>query len=116
MRNIFIRSLFVLGLCFSGLALADTVGLTCTAPTQNTDGSTLTDLAGFKFYRGTSPTTLTLLATVTTPATCAYSDTTGTPGQYYAATAYNAAGVESDKSASVCYKCKPKSPSNFKTQ
>jgi hypothetical protein len=48
--------------------------ITCTAPTQNTDGTLLTNLTGFKFYHGVGvaqPTTWPDVRTVT-GAVCAY--------------------------------------------
>jgi len=57
----------------SSSAATDSVQLTWTAPTLNTDGSALTDLTGYKLYYGTSPSALTsatpigLVATYTVP-------------------------------------------------
>jgi hypothetical protein len=70
--------------------------LTWVAPTLNTDGSTLSDLAGYKLYYGTNATALINSATVSGPGVTTYSIdklTTGT--WYFAVTAYNAKGLES---------------------
>ncbi len=75
--------------------------LNLAAPTQNTDGSALTDLAGFRIYYGPSPSNLTPLvqladATLTTTYTV-NSLASGT--WYFAATAYTTTGLESALSA-----------------
>lgn len=76
----------------------NTITLKWTPPTTNTDGSTLTDLAGYKVYYGTSPT-----MSVNTIKDVGPSSSSVTLGPLAAGTwymvmsAYNAAGVESDK-------------------
>jgi hypothetical protein len=73
-----------------------TASLSWTAPSQNTDGSALTDLAGFRVYHGTSPTALNVLATVPGSTSTGYVATqlaTGT--HYFAVAAYTNSGVES---------------------
>ena len=40
-------------------AFAETVTLTCSPPTKNTDGTAITAALTYKAYWGTSPTTLT---------------------------------------------------------
>lgn len=80
-------------LIFSTTAMAGTVELTCTKPTQNTDGTPLTDLAGIRFYESQvsgGPYTLIL----DTPD-CAASLVRTSGTYFYVATAYNEAGVES---------------------
>lgn len=68
-----------------------------TAPTLNTDGTALTNLAGFRVKWGTSPTLATSSTRdITNPATL----TTGFTGLaqgswYFGVLAYNSAGVES---------------------
>jgi len=85
--------------------------LTCTAggvvhlswipPTTNTDGSTLTDLAGFNLYRGATASALAKVKSVGKAVT-SYDDASLAAGTYvYAATAVNAASAESAKSATV---------------
>jgi hypothetical protein len=46
-----------------------TATLHWSVPTQNTDDSALTNLAGFRVYHGTRPDSLAALTTVTNPAT-----------------------------------------------
>ncbi len=90
------RLALCMALLFSGPVLADSVTLSCTAPTQNEDGTPLTDLAGYTFYYGTNaggpyPTTESVDASV-----CGIVTQDLAPGTYYfVATAVNAQGVES---------------------
>ena len=94
----------VIGLLFLALAVTAQAGeaeLTWTAPTQNTDGTPLTDLAGFKIYLGTTqggpyPVSVDIpdpLATTFTVPNL----TEGTT-YYFVSTAYNSAATvqESD--------------------
>ena len=70
--------------------------LSWTAPTQNEDGSTLEDLAGYRIYWGTTPGAYTNSATIDTIGTTTYVVENLSPGTYeFVATAYNATGVES---------------------
>lgn len=81
--------------------VTSSAALSWTAPTQNTDGSPLTDLASFRIYQGTSAATLAQVATVGA-AGGAYTTPTLQPGTYYfSVTAVNAAGVESSRSGVV---------------
>lgn len=70
------------------------------APTQNDNGTTLTDLAGFKVHYGTSPGTYTQTITVPNAAAVTYTVTALPAGAtyYFVVTAFNAAGVESNPS------------------
>lgn len=69
--------------------------LTWAAPTQNTDGSALTDLAGFIVYQGTVQ-----LAKLP-PSTLTYAVAGLAPGTYvFAVTAINATGIESAQAVS----------------
>lgn len=70
-----------------------TADLTWTAPTKNTDGSALTDLAGYKVYHGTSQTQLTDIKSVTGTAYTFTGLASGT--HYFSVTALNKSGVES---------------------
>jgi len=98
-----VRKFFALAaLLFAGLAHAGSAVLTCTPPTQNTDGSALTNLAGYRFIYGTSPTTLSQTVQVATPATCGVTIPNLTAGTwYFAAKAYTTTGLESAASATV---------------
>lgn len=68
-------------------------------PTENTDGTPLTDLAGYKIYYGTSPGVYSNTVQIDTPGLTAYVVDNLVPATYYfVATAFNAAGVESETS------------------
>lgn len=70
--------------------------LTWTPPTENEDGTTLTDLAGYKLYWGTSPGVYTDSVTINNPGLSSYVVDNLQPGTYeFVATAFNDAGVES---------------------
>jgi hypothetical protein len=76
--------------------------LALTPPTQNSDGSALTDLAGMRVYYGTSASSLSqvLDMPVTTATTYTLSNlTSGT--WYFAATAYTSSGQEGSPSATA---------------
>jgi hypothetical protein len=74
--------------------------LTWTPPTQNTDGSPLTDLAGYKIYWGTSQGSYSNSVTLNNPGLASYVVTNLVSGTYYfVATAINSQGVESSYSA-----------------
>jgi hypothetical protein len=86
-------------------AVSDTKAtLTWTAPTQNTDGSALTNLAAFNVFHGTSATVVgPLLTTINSPTTLTYVHTGLAVGPHcYALTAVNAVGAESAKSGILC--------------
>jgi len=73
-----------------------TAALSWSAPTQNTDGSTLTDLAGYKVYHGTSATALNEVITVQGAGNTAYTFSQLAAGtHYFAVTAYTFSGAES---------------------
>src|SRR5262249_44068298 len=58
-----------------------TAALTWTAPTLNVDGSTLTNLTGYKVYWGTAPRSYSQTATVNGASTTSYT-TSLTPGTW----------------------------------
>ncbi len=67
-----------------------------TPPTTNTDGSTLTNLAGYNIYYGTSPSALTQKLQVTNAGLTDYVVSGLTSGTwYFAVTAYTTSGTES---------------------
>lgn len=78
-------------------AAAGTATLSWTAPTQNTDGSLLTDLTGYTIYYGTSSTNLSNSISVNSPGTTSYTVTGLTSGvtYYFAISALNSVGVAS---------------------
>jgi hypothetical protein len=72
------------------------VTLNWTPPTQNDDGTTLTDLAGYKIYWGTTPGNYPNSVTITNAGMTSYVVDNLVPGTYeFVATSYNEAGVES---------------------
>lgn len=73
-----------------------TASLSWMPPNQNTDGSPLTDLAGYKVYWGLTPNDLTNSVTINNPGVTSYIVDNLTPATwYFAATAYDADGLES---------------------
>lgn len=75
-------------------AFAGTATLSWTAPTTNTDGTPLTNLAGFKVYYGTSPGSYG--APINVGNVTSYPVTgLGSGTYYFAVTAYDASGSES---------------------
>ena len=73
-----------------------TAALSWTAPTTNTDGSALTNLAGYHIYYGTSPSALSTTINVANPATTSYSISSLPSGTwYFAVNAYTTGGVDS---------------------
>lgn len=70
--------------------------LAWTAPSQNTDGSTLSDLAGYYVYYGSSASSLINRIAVPDPGSSSYTVASLASGTYYfGLAAYNTAGVES---------------------
>ena len=70
--------------------------LSWTAPIQNEDGSGLEDLAGFKIYYGKSSGNYSNSIRIDNPSVTTYLVENLSPDTYYfAATAFNASGVES---------------------
>ena len=75
------------------------VTLSWAAPTQNADGSPLTDLAGYKIYYGTNSGIYDHEISIDNPGTTTYLVENLVPNTYYfAATSLNSAGVESEYS------------------
>lgn len=83
---------------FSITVRAATTGsatLSWTPPTTNADGSTLTNLAGYRIYWGTSQGDYSSSVTVNNPGLSSYVVDNLLPGTYYfAVSARNSAGVE----------------------
>jgi hypothetical protein len=76
-----------------------------TPPTQNSDGTTLTNLAGYTVYYGTSPESLTQSIKVTNPGLTAFTVTNLSSGTwYFVVTSYSAGGLESTRSPVVSTK------------
>jgi hypothetical protein len=73
--------------------------LSWTAPTENTDGSSLTNLAGYRIAYGTSASALTQTIQVANPSVTRYSVENLSPGTYYfSVRAYTSKGTESANS------------------
>lgn len=111
------RYVLLFVLLLARLVHAGEATLSCTAPTQNEDGTPLIDLDGFKFYYGLTdggpyPSEVdqpneNICGTVITDLSAGI--------YYFVATAYNAAGVESDLSnqASKTIASQPQPPGNL---
>ena len=78
------------------------VSLSLTAPTENEDGSPLTNLAGFRLYYGKETGTYTETIDIDDPGVNLYVIDNLTPDTYFfTATAYNTDGIESSFSAEI---------------
>jgi hypothetical protein len=74
-------------------------------PTENSDGSVLTNLAGYTVYYGTSPGNLAQSVKVTNPGLTAYAVTGLSSGTwYFAVSSYSADGVESSRTNTISTK------------
>ena len=73
--------------------------LSWTPPTQNTDGSALTNLAGYRIYYGTSANSMTQVVQVANAGMTSYVLENLSPATYYfSLKAYNSGGAESAQS------------------
>jgi len=78
------------------------VTLAWTPPTENTNGSTLTNLAGYHIYYGTTQSNLDKVVDITNPGLASYVLSDLTSGTwYFALTSVNTAGVESVRSTVI---------------
>ena len=76
-----------------------TVTLTWIAPTDNTNGSAVTDLAGYHIHYGTSQDNMTQVIDLASAGTTECEVSGLAPGTYYfAISAYTAVGTESAES------------------
>ncbi|WP_405241479.1 putative Ig domain-containing protein [Lentisalinibacter salinarum] len=76
------------------------VTLSWSPPTENTDGTALTDLAGYRIYWGTTSGSYPNSVTIDNPGVTTYVVENLVPDTYeFVATSYNTSGVESDYSA-----------------
>jgi hypothetical protein len=74
-------------------------------PTANTDGTTLTNLAGYTVYYGSSPDNLSKSVKVSNAGVATYTVTGLASGTwYFAVTSYSADGVESARTSTVTTK------------
>jgi hypothetical protein len=73
-----------------------------TPPTENNDGTVLTNLAGYKVHYGTSPTQLTQVINLPNPGLTSYVvENLGTGKWYFTVTSYATTGEESSQSGVV---------------
>jgi hypothetical protein len=83
-------------------AATDAVTIFWQAPTDNTDGSFLTNLSGYKIYYGGASGEYSSSIDIPNPGLTSYVVQDLRPGHYYfAVTAYTSAGVESGFSSEV---------------
>jgi hypothetical protein len=86
----------------SGTTTADNVTLSWSAPTENTNGSALTNLAGYIIYYGTSASAMTQTIDVNTVGMLTYVvDNLSAGSWYFQIVAVNSAGEQSSPSATV---------------
>jgi len=72
------------------------------APTLNTNGTPLTNLAGYRILYGTNPSSLTNVITITSASTTSYEITNLSAGTwYFTIEAYNTDGTDSSPSVSA---------------
>jgi hypothetical protein len=83
-------------------ASSDTVTLSWVAPTDNTDGSALTNLTGYNIYYGTSASGMTTKISIPTVGMLTYVISNLNPGTWdFTVTSVNSSGMESSASATV---------------
>jgi hypothetical protein len=86
----------------SNPAATSAVSVSWTPPTQNADGSTLTDLSGYRIHYGTQTKSYSSAVTVKNAGVTRYELEALPKGKIYIAmTAVNASGAESDFSSEV---------------
>jgi putative Ig domain-containing protein len=86
----------------SAVVATNSISVSWTPPTENDDGSTLTDLSGYKIHYGTQAGNYTKSVTVGSAGVTRYDmDSLPKGTVYIAMTAVNAAGAESDFSKEV---------------
>ncbi|MDB6009814.1 MAG: sericin-like [Gammaproteobacteria bacterium] len=72
------------------------------APTQNSNGSPITDLAGYKIHYGTTSANYTKVVAVSNPSLSRYVlDSLESGTYFFAITAYNSKGIESTLSGEI---------------
>lgn len=81
------------------VAATGSVTLSWTPPTQNTDGTALTDLAGYRIVYGTAPTAPTQTISVPGNVSTYVVDNLAPATYYFAVRAVNSAGTESANSS-----------------
>ncbi len=72
------------------------------APTQNNNGTPITDLAGYKIHYGTASQNYTQVVAVSNPSLSRYvMDSLKSGTYFFAITAYNSKGIESALSGEI---------------
>ena len=80
----------------SATPVVGSADLSWSAPTQNEDGTALTNLAGYKIRYGTSPGALNQVVTISNPSTTSATIDGLTGGTwYFSVSSYTNTGVES---------------------
>jgi hypothetical protein len=78
------------------------VALSWVPPTQNADGSTLTDLSGYKIHYGTASKSYSKTVAVNTAGVTSYQvDNLPSGKLYFAMSSVNASGAESELSSEI---------------
>ena len=81
---------------------AKTVTLSWQPPTENTNGTSISNLSGYRIYYGESPGNYTTSIQVANPGLTTYVVENLPPGQYYfSMTSYTSSGAESGFTAEV---------------
>ena len=76
--------------------------LSWTPPTENTDNSPLTDLAGYKIYYGTSPGTYSNTEIINNPGLTSFLiENLASADWYFVMTSFNSSGIESSYSTEI---------------
>jgi hypothetical protein len=76
--------------------------LSWTPPTENTDASTLTDLAGYKIYYGTSPGNYSNTEIINNPGLSSYLvENLASADWYFVMTSFSDSGIEGNYSTEV---------------
>jgi hypothetical protein len=107
LRTMYKKRLFLFCILFLAISLnasvltAGKAKLSWNRPTANTDGTRLTDLAGYKIYYGTSPGCYSEMIDVGKATKRTIADLTDGLTYYFVATAYNKSGYESGFSNEV---------------
>lgn len=101
--NAFALLALVALLLMAGKVFAGSATVSWTAPTKNTDGSALTDLAGFRVYYGSNPALLDQVAQAPGATTTSATINNLPEGStwYFAVKAYNTRNAESALSAAA---------------
>ena len=88
------------GLVACGATAAGSATLSWSPSTRNTDGSPISNLAGYEIHYGSSPKALNMHIRINDPRATTYVIRSLSPGTYYfGVTAYSATGEQSSLSA-----------------